>query len=263
MHPVLIAFGPIEIRFYGLMYVVAIIVGSYLLKKEIRRKNIPLTDDDTMNFVLWVVVVGIIFARIYYVVFNPGYYLANPIEIPAIWHGGLAIHGGIIGGLLGGLIFVKRHGLIFWRLADAMAPSLILGQCFGRFGNFMNGDAHGAPTDMPWGIVFPPESIAGREFPGIPLHPSMLYELGINLTIFCVLWFVLKKRDYKDGFLFGSYLILYSIGRFFVEMTRADSLMLGSFRAAQVVSLTLVIGVLALIIYKKLWQPSLETSAKS
>jgi len=255
MHPVLIDFGPVAIRFYGLMYVVAILVGSVLIRKEVERKNIPLVPDDVMNCIVWTVVGGIIGARAYYVLFNWGYYGANPSEIPAIWHGGLAIHGGLLGGITAAWFYLRRKSVPFWRMADAVAPALILGQAFGRFGNFMNGDAHGRPTDMPWGIVFPPESIAGSEFPNTPLHPTMLYEMLINLGIFSFLWFYLRKRGHKDGFIFASYLTLYSIGRFIVEHFRADSLMMDSLKAAQAVSLTIAALGIIMIFAKKLWKP--------
>lgn len=255
MHPILFRYGPIEIRFYGLMYVIGILVGSFLIKGEVRRKLIRLTDDDVMNFIVWTVLGGIIGARIYYVIFNLSYYLSDPKEIPAIWHGGLAIHGGLIGGILASWIYLKRRNIPFWRMADAVAPAIILGQAFGRFGNFMNGDAHGAPTSMPWGVIFPRASVAGAQFPGIPLHPAMLYEMVINLSIFSVLWFVLRKKRHKDGYIFAMYFLLYSIGRFVVEGFRADSLMIGPVRAAQAVSIALALSACILILYKKLWGP--------
>ncbi|MDP2682987.1 MAG: prolipoprotein diacylglyceryl transferase [Deltaproteobacteria bacterium] len=254
MHPILFEFGPIQIRFYGLMYVIAILAGSFLIKREVRRKGIKLTEDDVMNFVLWSALGGIIGARIYYVAFNWDYYSANLREVPAVWHGGLAIHGGLIGGILIAYLYLKRRGISFWRMADSVAPAMILGQAFGRFGNFMNGDAHGRPTTMPWGIVFPPESIAGREFPNIPLHPTMLYEMTINISIFLILWFGLRKREYKNSFIFVAYLMLYSLGRFVVESFRADSLMLGQIRAAQAVSLTLAVAALIAILKGRLWK---------
>lgn len=254
MHPILFEYGPIQIRFYGLMYVIAILVGTYLIKKEVRRKRVALTDDDVMNFILGTVITGIIGARSYYVAFNMGYYSANPYEIPKVWHGGLAFHGGLIGGLLFAFVYLGRHRIKFWQMADVVAPSIILGQAFGRFGNFMNGDAHGMPTTMPWGIVFPKESIAGSEFPNIPLHPVMLYELAINLSIFLFLWFGIRKRGFKDGFIFALYLLLYSIGRWTVENFRADSLMLGPLRTAQVVSLSIAILTLACIVKGRLWK---------
>ncbi|MCK4739745.1 MAG: prolipoprotein diacylglyceryl transferase [Deltaproteobacteria bacterium] len=261
MHPILISFGPIEIRYYGLMYVVAIIVGSYLLKSEVKRKGISLSEDESMNLLLWVMLGGIIGARLYYVAFNLEFYIDNIKEIPAVWHGGLAIHGGIIGGIFSGWVFVRKHSVPFWYASDACAPVLILGQTFGRFGNFMNGDAHGVPTDLPWGIVFPPESIAGREFPGIATHPVMLYEMALNFLIFSLLWFVLRKRNFKSGFIFATYFVLYSFGRFIVESFRADSLMMWGFRTAQVISIALIIITLAIIIYKKLWQNEPQRSS--
>jgi phosphatidylglycerol:prolipoprotein diacylglycerol transferase len=254
MHPILIEFGPIAIRFYGLMYVVGILVGTYLLRREVERKGLKLSDDDVINLMIWTVLCGILGARLYYVAFNLDHYTDHPWEIPAIWHGGLAIHGGMIGGLIFGFAFLKKKNVPFWRMADAAAPVIILGQAFGRFGNFMNGDAHGSPTDMPWGVVFPPESIAGRQFPGIPIHPAMLYEMLINLSIFFLLWFVLRKNQYRPGFMFALYFGLYSAGRFFVEYFRADSLMLGTMRAAQVVSIALIIAVFTVVHYKRLWE---------
>lgn len=254
MHPIAFELGPIAVRYYGLMYVVAIIVGTYLLRSEVRRKEFPLTDDNVINFVLLAVVFGVAFARLYYVAFNWDYYSARPLSIPAIWEGGLAIHGGLVGGVVAGYIFTAKHGIPFWRFADAVIPSVILGQTFGRFGNFMNGDAHGTPTSMPWGIVFPRNSIAGSQFPGTPLHPTMLYEMALNFSIFLTLW-RLRKRQFKDGFLFSLYFILYPAGRFVVEAFRADSLMIGSLRAAQLVSIALIV-IFGLYIYKnRLWEP--------
>ena len=133
--------------------------------------------------------------------------------------------------------------------------AIILGQAFGRFGNFMNGDAHGYPTDMPWGIVFPPGSIAGGEFGPVPLHPVMLYELGLNLLIFTFLWSI-RKRAWGDGFIFSLYLMLYSVDRFIVSFFRADDLYIGALRAPHVVSVLLVVMVGVFVIRKKLWKKS-------
>src|SRR3989304_2726959 len=101
----------------------------------------------------------------------------NLKEIPAVWHGGLAIHGGLIGGILAAGAYVRKKKVPFLKMTDAAAPAMILAQAFGRFGNFMNGDAHGTPTDLPWGMVFPPESMAGGEFPRIPIHPGLVLEM--------------------------------------------------------------------------------------
>jgi len=262
LHPILFKYGFIEIRFYGLMYVVAILAATWIIKREVRRKAIAISEDDVMNLIVWTVIGAVAGARLYYVVFNLGYYLSDPKEIPAIWHGGLAIHGGLLGGMLVSWLYLKRRAIGFWRMADVVAPTLILGQTFGRFGNFMNGDAHGRPTDMPWGIVFPPESIAGRQFPSLPLHPTMLYEMFFNLSIFVFLWFVLRKREHRDGYIFAMYVVLYSVGRFVVEYFRADSLMLGPLKAAQVVSIAVSFGALAVIISRRLWETPGEKKTK-
>ena len=252
MHPTLVRIGPLEIRYYGLMYVIAIVVGIILLRTEIPRKRISMTKDDIIGFAFWTVIGGIIGARIYYVIFMwSSFYVQNPLEIFAIWHGGLAIHGGIIGGSAAVFLYAKVKKLNFFDLNDAVSPMLALGQAFGRFGNFMNGDAHGIPTGLPWGIVFPRESVAGDEFPGQPLHPVMLYELALNLMSFFILW-KLRKKDHKSGFIFATYILNYGVIRFFVSFLRADSLMLGRLRGAQVLSAIFVVGALAFILVFRL-----------
>jgi phosphatidylglycerol---prolipoprotein diacylglyceryl transferase len=258
MDPILIEFGPVAIRWYGLMYVTAMVVGGWLIGKEVARKDIPLNDEARWNFITLVFLAGILGGRVYYVVFNWGYYGAHPAEIPAIWHGGLAIHGGMIGGALAALWYIRRRRLVFLRLADACSPSVILGQAFGRFGNFMNGEVHGPPTDLPWGIVFPPDSPAGREFGPVPLHPAMLYEMVLNLMIFGLLWGI-RKRAVRDGFIFSLYLILYSVARFLVSMIRAEDLYLGPFRAPHVASVLIVIVAGGFLVSRRLWRaPSLR-----
>lgn len=254
MYPVALQLGPLAIRFYGLMYALAIVIGVVLLKREVKRKGWQLSEDNLMNFVFIVVVAGILSARAYYVLFNWRYYWANPLEIPAIWHGGLAIHGALLGGIGVGIWFARRHHLSFWALADLVAPVLVLGQTFGRFGNFMNGDAHGVPTSMPWGVIFPPASIAGSQFGQVPLHPTMLYEMVIDFAIFLYLWKI-RTRPCQDGFVFSLYVILYSLGRFVVSLFRADDLMIGTLRAPHVISFILIVLFGGYLLSRQLWHP--------
>jgi len=262
VHPNLIEIGPIVIRFYGLMYLLAFLVGGWLLGKEIERKDLPISDDDRWSFLTLVLFAGILGGRVYYVVFHwADYYSQNFAEIPAIWHGGLAIHGGLIGGTLAGWWWVRRHKIPFLKLADAGAPSIILGQAFGRFGNFMNGEVHGYPTTLPWGIVFPPTSQAGHDFPGVPVHPAMLYELIINLVIFAFLW-KLRTRPAKAGFLFLMYFVLYALDRSFVSTFRAEDLMIGSLRAPHVVSALLVVVAGWFLIRYRMWSPAPQSTAR-
>jgi phosphatidylglycerol:prolipoprotein diacylglycerol transferase len=263
MHPVLIEFGPFSIRYYGLMYVLGIIMAIFLVRAEVQRKGLPLSEDEQTNLLLFTVLAGILGARLYYVVFNWPYYRQFPWEIPAVWRGGLAIHGGVLGGIGAVLWFARRKAIPLLRLTDVLAPPLILGQALGRFGNFMNGDAHGVPTTLPWGLVFAPNTPAGAQFPNTPLHPTMLYEMAIDLGIFAYLWGT-RKRPAKDGYTTMGYLLLYSLGRFWVEFLRADSLWFGPFRAAQLVSVALMILSAALLVRWRLWraEPLTPKSAK-
>ena len=247
MDPILFELGPLSIRYYSLMIIIGIVIGIFIARSNMKlRGHNP---DVVLDFIVYAVPAGIIGARLYYVIFNWGYYGRNLIEIPAIWHGGLAIHGAIIGGILSAWLFSRSKGFGFWELADSMSPALILGQTFGRFGNFMNGDAHGVPTDLPWGLVFPGGTPAGNQFPNTPIHPVMLYELLINLGIFIFLWSI-RKRKLPGGTHFLLYLGFYSIGRFFVEFFRGDSLMLGPLRMAQVIGVAIVIGSLILLYFR-------------
>jgi phosphatidylglycerol:prolipoprotein diacylglycerol transferase len=258
MHPVLVTLGPVEIRYYGLMYVIGIVLGIILARREVVRRDIGLSKDDVISYAFWVVIGGLLGGRLYYVAFMwRDFYAGNPLEIFAIWHGGLAIHGGIIGGALFTWIFSRVKRVRFFDLLDLTAPLLALGQTFGRLGNFMNGDAHGLPTDLPWGIVFPPGSVAGDEFPGQPLHPVMLYELVLNLISFLILW-RLRKTEHRPGYIFALYILNYGVLRFFVSFFRADSLMLGNIRGALVISALFAAGALVFILIFKLWKPEVQ-----
>ncbi|MFZ5877670.1 MAG: prolipoprotein diacylglyceryl transferase [Nitrospirota bacterium] len=261
MHPNLIEIGPIVVRWYGLMYLTAFLVGGWLLGKEIGRKGLPISDDDKWSFLTVVLFSGILGGRLYYVAFNWNYYGANPAEIIAIWHGGLAIHGGLIGGTLGGWWWVRKHRIPFWKLADASAPSLLLGQAFGRFGNFMNGEVHGYPTTLPWGIVFPPTSPAGQEFPGMAVHPAMLYELVLNVFGFAILW-SLRRRPTRDGFLIFLYLIFYGVIRAFVSSFRAEDLMVGGVRAPYIVSAAMILVAGWAMLRFRLWKADTVRSTR-
>ncbi len=247
MSPVIFEIGPFALRWYGLMYVTAVLVGAWLVRKEAERKGMPITPDEVMNFGLLVMFAGILGGRIYYVLFNWEFYRGAQWEVFAIWHGGL------IGGALAGYLYIKKRPVSTWEFADAVAPAIILGQVFGRFGNFMNGDAHGVPTTMPWGVEFPMTSIAGREFPGQATHPVMIYELLLNLA-----WFFILRRlrltNHKPGFIFCLYFVLYSLGRAAVSGFRADSLWFGPFRAAHLASALLIVVFGVIIVKWRMWE---------
>jgi prolipoprotein diacylglyceryl transferase len=260
MHPILFQIGSITVRYYGLMYVIAITVGFFLLSREVRRKKLALSTDNLLDLLLWTVPVAIIGARLYYVVFHWNYYGTHPLDIFKLWQGGLAIHGGVLAGILVVYLFSRLKKVQFWALTDALAPSLILGQAIGRIGNFTNGDAFGLPTTLPWGIRFPAGSPAGMAFPGQATHPSMIYEMLLNLAIFAFLWSIRKKR-FRDGFSTAMYFILYAVARSIVSFTRADSLWLGPIRAAHAISIAFVILFGVMIWRRKLYVTELESSS--
>lgn len=234
-------FGPLAIRWYGLLIATGVLLGTTLAHREALRRG--LDPDKLLNAIVIAVLTALVGARLYYVLFNWDYYEANLRKIPALWEGGLAIHGGLIAGALATIIYCRRAGLALPVTLDIMAPSVAIGQAIGRWGNFFNEEAFGVPTSLPWKLYISlphrPPHLAGFEY----FHPTFLYESLWNLLVFAVLWFGLRKRlQDKPGALTLVYLGLYSIGRYFVEGLRIDSLMLGSLRAAQVASLLLVVG---------------------
>jgi len=240
MHPVLAEIGPLVIRWYGVMIALACIVGLWLAGIEAERKGIARVK--VQDFSIYAIIGAVVGARLYYVAFADwAHFWENPLSIFAIWQGGLAIHGGILGGLFVAVLYTRKQSISFWKFADTFAPSLILGQAIGRIGCFLNGDAHGYPTGLPWGLVYSPESPAGQMFPGQPLHPTQLYEMVFNLIIFGILWKV-RKNMKADGHLLLLYMILYSVIRIFVEYFRADKLTyFGNISAAQSIG---IIGII-------------------
>ena len=199
---------------------------------------------------LWAIPISIISARFYYVIFKWGYYSQNPGEIIAIWEGGIAIHGALIGGTITAVVFAKKRGISFWKLADIAAPSIILGQAIGRWGNFMNQEAYGTEVTRSFleKLNLPEFIINQMYIDGSYNHPTFLYESLWNLAG-VVLLLILRKMNIKRGELFLFYVIWYSIGRFFVEGLRTDSLMLtDSLRIAQIISLVLI-GISILLIW--------------
>lgn len=232
-----IVLGPIRLRWYGLLIASAVLIGVWLAQKIAERKG--LNPEIMSDLAIWLVLGAIPAARLYYVLFQWDYYRQNLGETFKIWHGGIAIHGAILGGMLATFIFCRLKKLSFWRLADTVAPSLILGQAIGRWGNFFNSEAFGAPTSLPWKLFIPlgsrPSGLGNVDY----YHPTFLYESLWNLGTFGLLM-VLTYRftKLKAGSIFLIYAIAYSLGRIWIEGLRLDSLMLGPLRIAQVVSLT-------------------------
>lgn len=229
----------IDVMWYGVLIATGMLIGIALAVREAKRVGI--SEDDVLNIAIIAIPVAIICARLYYVIFSWDYYSQNPGEIFNIRGGGLAIHGGLIGGILTGFIYAKVKKLDFFKTADAVMVGMPLAQAIGRWGNFINGEAHGGPTSLPWGIMVD----------GVKVHPTFLYESIWDFGIFLFIMLYMRKKKTYEGEVIVSYITLYSIGRFFIEGLRTDSLMFGPIRMAQFVSLVGVVGGLVLHFYLK------------
>lgn len=219
----------IDVMWYGILMATGMLAAVIIALKE--SKRVGISEDDVINIAIIAIPVGLICARIYYVVFNWDYYAGDIMAMINVRGGGLAIHGGLIGGILAGFLYTKYKKMNFFKTADAVMLGMPLAQAIGRWGNYINGEAHGGPTNLPWGIMVD----------GMKVHPTFLYESIWNLCIFVFLLLTRKKKKY-EGQIIVSYVVLYSLGRFFIEGLRTDSLMFGPLRMAQVVSLIGIIG---------------------
>ncbi len=245
------SFGPLVVRWYGLIITSAVLVGYIVAyRRVVSRGEEP---DHLTNILVYGLIAAIIGARAYYVLFSLSDYIDRPAEIFAIWHGGIAIHGALIGALGATYIYARRHRLNFLKWADLLIPSMILGQAIGRWGNYMNQEAFGGPTNLPWAIFIDPikrpAALAEFEY----FHPTFLYESIWNLAGFALLIYLSRRqirapRLWPAGSIFIVYCIYYSVGRGLIEGLRTDSLMLGPIRIAQLVSLVAVIGGAALLV---------------
>ena len=244
--------GFIQIYWYSLFIFFGILVATFVILKECKHQNI--NEDFIVNLIFYTVIFGLIGARLYYVCFNLDYYLKYPLEILEIWNGGLAIHGGIIAGLLCVFIYCKKYNAKLLKLLDIVVVGLIIGQAIGRWGNFFNQEAYGAITTLEnlQKLGIPDFIIDGMYIGGAYRQPAFLYESIWCLAGFIALLIVRHYRYLKTGQLTGVYLIWYSVGRFFIEGMRTDSLMLGSLKMAQVISIVgIIIGVMMLILCRK------------
>ncbi|WP_146553569.1 prolipoprotein diacylglyceryl transferase [Rummeliibacillus sp. SL167] len=251
INPVAFTLGPISVRWYGIIIACGIIIAYFVGQREMIKRGF--NEEILTDLLIWAVPISIICARIYYVTFEWPYYAAHPDEIIQIWHGGIAIHGALIGAFVTAIIFSHKRGISFWKIADILAPSLIIGQIIGRWGNFMNQEAYGGVVERSFleNLHLPNWLIEQMNVNGFYHHPTFLYESVWNL-IGLIILLVLRKVNPQRGEIFLTYIIWYSFGRFFVERMRTDSLLIGDLRMAQIVSLVgLVLGVIILI-YRRL-----------
>lgn len=242
--------GPLVFRWYGLILAAAILVSYFVSRKNAWRFGIsPEVVDD---FAFWLTLVGIAGARIYYVVFNLGYFSLDWSEAYKIWHGGLSIYGAVLAGLLFTYFYTRRKAFGFWQMSDLIVLGLPLGQAIGRLGNFVNQEAFGTPTNLPWKMFIEPIR-RPAEFRSFDyFHPAFLYESIADLIIFVILYRLVGK--FKSGTVTLAYLLLYSFFRFFIEAIRVDSFIIQGFRVDQIVAfgVFLVAGIVVLAKHRRI-----------
>ncbi|HDJ3072247.1 TPA: prolipoprotein diacylglyceryl transferase [Staphylococcus aureus] len=249
--PVAFNLGPLSVRWYGIIIAVGILLGYFVAQRALVKAG--LHKDTLVDIIFYSAIFGFIAARIYFVIFQWPYYAENPGEIIKIWHGGIAIHGGLIGGFIAGVIVCKVKNLNPFQIGDIVAPSIILAQGIGRWGNFMNHEAHGGPVSRAFleQLHLPNFIIENMYINGQYYHPTFLYESIWDVAGFIIL--VNIRKHLKLGETFFLYLTWYSIGRFFIEGLRTDSLMLTSnIRVAQLVSILLILISISLIVYRRI-----------
>ena len=245
INPVAFSINGFNVYWYGIIIGCGFILA--LIYALCRLKQFGINRDNFFDCVLAGLVCGIIGARLYYVIFRWDYYMQNPSEILAIHNGGLAIYGGIIGGLLGGCIVAKIKKMNIPAILDVAVLGFLLGQGIGRWGNFVNQEAFGTPTDLPWGMM-------SENTDGIAVHPCFLYESLWCLLGFVLLHFFSKKLRKYDGQIFLMYLVWYGFERMIVEGLRTDSLYMPflNLRVSQVLAAaTMIAGIVMLIIFRK------------
>ncbi len=253
--PVIFSIGPLQVRWYGLMYVLGFAATLFLVKYQIKKFSFKELDVHFENLNLVLIISLVLGGRLGYVLFySLPYYLKHPLEILATWQGGMSFHGGLLGLIIGAAIFCRKNRLDFWRVADIYTVTVPIGLGLGRIGNFINGELYGRATDVPWGMVFP----GGGPY---PRHPSQLYESFLEgLVLFLVLWTLKEKQNppasWPSGSMLAVCIMLYGIFRIFVEFFREPDAHLGFIAVGMTMgqllsSLMIVAGIILLLIRRK------------
>ncbi len=245
--PILIELGPVRVGWYGLMYIFGFIASYLLVRYQMKRKDFGMNRVEVENLYFYLIIGLMAGARLGYVLFyDLKMYLSDPLEIFAIWHGGMSFHGGLIGVLIVGILFSLENRKSFWKISDLLIVTAPIGLGLGRIGNFINGELYGRVTQVPWGMIFPKGG-------PLPRHPSQLYESALEGgVLFVILWF-LKDKKVPTGGLLAIFLFFYGGFRFFVEFFREPDAHLGfifgPFTMGQILSAFMIIGGIALFFY--------------
>lgn len=219
--PVLLRLGPLEFRWYGLMYILGFLAAYFIIRSQTKKRNIPISSE-TLSDIIFLIALGIVLGgRTGYILFyNLAWYLSHPLKVFAVWEGGMSFHGGIIGGVVAGIYVFKKNRLDLWEMADITSLTIPVGLGLGRIGNFINGELYGRVTDRPWGIVFP----AGGN---LPRHPSQLYEAFLEGVLLLLLVWGVNRTSPPKGVVFWTVIGGYGLFRFTVEFFREPDQQLG------------------------------------
>ncbi len=250
--PVAFSIGPLQIRWYGMMYLIGFAAAFVLGMKRASKKNSSITPEQFQQLLVYCIVGIIAGARFGYILFyNPSLLIRDPVAVFRVWHGGMSFHGGLLGIVAAGLVFARRHNLKKMALGDFLAPLAPPGLLAGRIGNFINGELWGRPSDLPWAMVFP-----DPEAGGLPRHPSQLYQALLEgAVLFFILWFFSKKAR-TPGAVFGLFLLLYGCFRFLVEFFRQPDIHLGFvafdfLTMGQILSLPMIAAGVYLVFFRR------------
>lgn len=219
--PVFLKLGPLEFRWYGLMYICGFIAAYFIILSGVKKKRVALAKDDVADLIITGALGVIMGGRLWYILFyNLSYYISHPVKLFAIWEGGMSFHGGLAGAIVAGLYFIRKHKISFYSLADIGFLAAPVGLGLGRIGNFINGELYGRVTDVPWGIVFPGGG-------GHPRHPSQLYEAFLEGPLMFLILFAISRKIRQEGVVFWSFISLYGLLRLLVEFMREPDAQIG------------------------------------
>jgi phosphatidylglycerol:prolipoprotein diacylglycerol transferase len=254
--PIAFQIGPLAVRWYGLAYIASIVIGWYLLARDVRRPGSGWTREAIADLVFYIAIGGVLGGRIGYILFyNFASYLHEPLAIFAVWRGGMSFHGGLLGAITAAWLYARGAGRPFFAVTDLVAPVIPIGLLLGRIANFINAELWGAPTDLPWGVVFP-----GADAGGIARHPSQLYEASLEgVLLFAVLW-PLSRRPRRPGLLSALLLIAYGICRILIEFVREPDAHIGYLAGSwltmgQVLSIPMVLAGIAIYVFHTRGKP--------
>lgn len=225
INPVLLEIGPLQIRYYGLFWAIGFVIAYFLIYYLAKRKELPLTKDDVSDLLVYEIIGIVLGARLAYVLFyNLPFYTGNPLEIFALWHGGLSFHGGLFGAIFAGYLFCRKKKIDFYDLADIAVVPVALALALGRLGNFTNAELYGRITNVPWCIDYSKNQFA--DVPSGCRHPSQIYASIKNFIIFALLWSI-KDKKLPKGFMFWSFVALYGLFRTIIEFFRQPDEQIG------------------------------------